>query len=43
MRLLQIGDKNTITLTRDLLANDEVLPYAIPSHTWKEGEVSELR
>lgn len=39
MRLLEIGDDGTLSLTRDLISDDDnVPPYAILSHTWKEGE-----
>lgn len=40
MRLLNYGDDGEINLTRDLLGNDEIPPYAILSHTWGSEEVT---
>jgi heterokaryon incompatibility protein (HET) len=34
MRLLQLTDDSTFSLTKDLLGDDPIPPYAILSHTW---------
>lgn len=38
MRLLTYDSEGSLTLTRNLIGNDEVPPYAILSHTWAEGQ-----
>jgi hypothetical protein len=38
MRLLQRGDDNKLSFTKDLVGDDEVPPYAILSHTWQEDQ-----
>ena len=38
MRLLEIQQDGTLSLTEDLLGDDSVPAYAILSHTWQEGE-----
>jgi hypothetical protein len=40
MRLLYFGDHGEVSLTRDLLGNDKIPPYAILSHTWGKEEVT---
>ena len=38
MRLLQRSDAGEFSFTKDLVGDDIIPPYAILSHTWKEGE-----
>jgi hypothetical protein len=38
MRLLERNSTSDFTLTKDFVGDDEVPPYAILSHTWREGE-----
>ncbi|KAH3958519.1 hypothetical protein HBH98_077100 [Parastagonospora nodorum] len=38
MRLLTYDGEGSLILTRNLIGNDEVPPYAILSHTWVEGQ-----
>ena len=38
MRLLLRNNTGEISLTRDLVGDDLIPPYAILSHTWKEGQ-----
>lgn len=38
MRLLEIRQDGTLSLTRDLIGDDEVPTYAILSHTWLAGQ-----
>ncbi|KAL1597266.1 hypothetical protein SLS60_008850 [Paraconiothyrium brasiliense] len=38
MRLLQCNDNGEFTFTKDLIGDEVVPPYAILSHTWKDGE-----
>jgi len=38
MRLLLCSDTGTFSLTKDLVGDDPIPPYAILSHTWKEGQ-----
>jgi hypothetical protein len=38
MRLLKRGDDNQLTITKDIIGDDEIPLYAILSHTWQEGE-----
>ena len=38
MRLLLHSNTGEFSLTKDLVGNDTIPPYAILSHTWKEGE-----
>jgi hypothetical protein len=40
MRLLYFGDDGKVSLTKDLLGNDTIPPYAILSHTWGDEEVT---
>ncbi|KAJ8112702.1 hypothetical protein OPT61_g4994 [Boeremia exigua] len=40
MRLLYFGDNGKVSLTKDLLGNDKIPPYAILSHTWGKDEVT---
>lgn len=40
MRLLYFDDNGDVSLTKDLLGNDTIPPYAILSHTWAEEEVT---
>jgi hypothetical protein len=37
MRLLLRGDDDEISLTKGLMGDDPIPPYAILSHTWNEG------
>jgi hypothetical protein len=37
MRLLLRSDTGEISLTKDFVGDDSIPPYAILSHTWKEG------
>lgn len=39
MRLLHTTSDGRLTLTKDIICNDEIPPYAILSHTWGEQEV----
>ncbi|KAF2464681.1 uncharacterized protein BDR25DRAFT_307031 [Lindgomyces ingoldianus] len=34
MRLLQLSNTGDLSLTKDLVGNDTIPPYAILSHTW---------
>jgi hypothetical protein len=38
MRLLERNRADKFILTKDFVGNDEIPPYAILSHTWREGE-----
>jgi hypothetical protein len=38
MRLLLRSDTGDISLTKDFVGDDPIPPYAILSHTWKEGQ-----
>ena len=38
MRLLECTGNNEFVLTKDFLGDDTIPPYAILSHTWKDGE-----
>jgi len=38
VRLLQRNDAGEFSLTRDLVGDDTIPPYAILSHTWDEDE-----
>jgi hypothetical protein len=38
MRLLHRSDTGEYSLTKDLVGDDTIPPYAILSHTWREGE-----
>jgi hypothetical protein len=38
MRLLECNSASELSLTKDFVGNDEIPPYAILSHTWKEGQ-----
>jgi len=38
MRLLLRSNTGEFSLTEDLVGDDTIPPYAILSHTWKEGE-----
>ncbi|KAI9773161.1 MAG: hypothetical protein M1840_008282 [Geoglossum simile] len=38
MRLLLRSNTGEFSLTKDLVGNDVIPPYAILSHTWKEGQ-----
>ena len=38
MRLLQCCDTGEFSLTKDFVGDDTIPPYAILSHTWKEGQ-----
>ncbi|KAJ8111877.1 hypothetical protein OPT61_g5624 [Boeremia exigua] len=38
MRLLKIGNNDSISLTKDFVGDDEIPPYAILSHLWQEGQ-----
>lgn len=41
MRLLEIGNNDEVSLTKDLISDDDVIPpYAILSHTWEDQEVT---
>ncbi|KAF2183663.1 hypothetical protein K469DRAFT_667871 [Zopfia rhizophila CBS 207.26] len=38
MRLLECNSAREFSLTKDMVGDDEIPPYAILSHTWKEGQ-----
>lgn len=38
MRLLIRSDTDTFSLTKEFIGDDIIPPYAILSHTWREGE-----
>jgi hypothetical protein len=38
MRLLQCSHTGEFSLTKDLVGDDTIPPYAILSHTWKDGQ-----
>ena len=38
MRLLECDNASEVSLTKDFVGDDEIPPYAILSHTWKEGQ-----
>jgi hypothetical protein len=38
MRLLHYTNSNEFALTKDLVGDDKIPPYAILSHTWDEGQ-----
>jgi len=38
MRLLHYTNSNELALTKDLVGDDKIPPYAILSHTWDEGQ-----
>jgi Heterokaryon incompatibility protein (HET) len=38
MRLLERNSAGAFIPTKNFVGNDEIPPYAILSHTWKEGE-----
>jgi hypothetical protein len=38
MRLLEYTSEEEFVLTKDLIGDDEIPPYAILSHTWKDSE-----
>jgi hypothetical protein len=38
MRLLLRSNTSEFSLTKDLVGDDTIPPYAILSYTWKEGE-----
>ncbi|CAI6340620.1 unnamed protein product [Periconia digitata] len=38
MRLLECVGEDKLVLTRELFGDDEIPPYAILSHTWKDGD-----
>ena len=38
MRLLHRSDSGEFKLTKDLVGDDTIPPYAILSHTWKDGQ-----
>jgi hypothetical protein len=38
MRLLYVGSDGTLCCTKDYIVEQEIPPYAILSHTWKEGQ-----
>jgi hypothetical protein len=38
MRLLEYNSAGEFSLTEDIVGDDKIPPYAILSHTWKEGE-----
>jgi hypothetical protein len=38
MRLLECNTSGEFSLTEDIVDDDKIPPYAILSHTWKEGE-----
>jgi len=38
MRLLECNNASELSLTKDLVGDDKIPPYAILSHTWKEGQ-----
>lgn len=39
MRLIEISEKGELSLTKDIISDDDTIPsYAILSHTWQEGQ-----
>jgi len=38
MRLLECNSASEFSLTKDFVGDDGTPPYAILSHTWKEGQ-----
>src|SRR6266480_6673928 len=38
MRLLEYNSASELSLTKDFVGDDKIPPYAILSHTWKEGQ-----
>lgn len=38
MRLLERNSTGEFVLTKDFVVDDEIPPYAILSHTWREGQ-----
>src|SRR5271170_1469462 len=38
MRLLECNSASELSLTKDFVGDDGIPPYAILSHTWKEGQ-----
>ena len=38
MRLLECNSTSEFSLTKDFVGDDGIPPYAILSHTWKEGQ-----
>ncbi|KAF1940387.1 HET domain-containing protein, partial [Clathrospora elynae] len=40
MRLLYYNSDDELSLTKDLIGDDEIFPYAILSHTWEAQEVT---
>lgn len=38
MRILLRSSTGELSLTKDLVGDDTIPPYAILSHTWKEGQ-----
>jgi hypothetical protein len=38
MRLLRYGSDEDLSMTTDLVGDDQIPPYAILSHTWEEGQ-----
>jgi len=38
MRLLECNRAGEFSLTEDIVDDDRIPPYAILSHTWKEGK-----
>ena len=38
MRLLERKSLGVYVLTKDFFSDDDIPPYAILSHTWKDGE-----
>jgi hypothetical protein len=38
MRLLLRSDTGETSFTKDFIGDDPIPPYAILSHTWKEGQ-----
>jgi hypothetical protein len=38
MRLLECNSAGEFSLTEDIVDDDKIPPYAILSHTWKDGE-----
>jgi hypothetical protein len=43
MRLLEYNSASEFSLTKDFVSDDEIPPYAILSHTWKEGQEVTLK
>lgn len=38
MRLLEHNSLGELSLTKDLIGDDEIPPYAVLSHTWEDGQ-----